>query len=94
MNKYDNKLKEINSYHDSLTFTGEKEHQGELPIVDTKLMNNKGNLPSTWYCKPSDTGLIMNFHALAPKQYKRAVVIGFVHRIYRACSNWEKLHEC
>ena len=93
VNKYDNKLKEINSYHDSLTFTGEKEHQGELPIVDTKLMNNKGTLSSTWYCKPSDTGLIMNFHALAPMKYKRAVVIGFVHRIYRSCSNWENFHE-
>ena len=38
-------------------------------------------------------GLIINFHALAPMKYKRAAVIGFVHRIYRACSNWQNFHE-
>ena len=49
-------------------------------------------LTSTWYSKPTDTGLVMNFHALAPRRYKRAVVSGFVHRIHRACSNWENFH--
>ena len=51
------------------------------------------NLSSTWYANPTDTGLIMNFHALAPKRYKRSVVSGFVHRIYRACSDWNAFHE-
>ena len=31
----------------------------------------------------------MKFHALAPRRYKRSVVSGFVHRIYRACSSWQ-----
>ena len=31
----------------------------------------------------------MNFHAIAPRRYKRAVVQGFVYRIFRACSNWK-----
>ena len=35
----------------------------------------------------------MNFHSLAPKRYKRALVSGFVHRIYRACSSWHHFHE-
>ena len=35
----------------------------------------------------------MNYHALAPKRYKRSVVAGFVHRIYRACSSWALFHE-
>ena len=55
--------------------------------------NTNGILSSTWYTKPTDTGLIMNFHALAPKRYKRSVVSGFVHRIYRACSDWKAFHE-
>ena len=45
-----------------------------------------GKLSSAWYFKPTDTGLIMNYHALAPKRYKRSVISGFVYRIYRACS--------
>ena len=40
-----------------------------------------------------DTGLIMNIHALAQMRYKRAVVSGFVHRIFRACNSWQFVHE-
>ena len=91
--RYESKLKEINSLHKSLEFTGEQEKDNALPALDTKLVNKEGTLSSTWYFKPSDTGLIMNFHALAPVKYKRATVIGFVHRIYRACSDWTNFHE-
>ena len=50
------------------------------------IRNYVGKLSSTWYFKPIETGLIMNFHVLAPKKSTRAVVAGFVHQIYRACS--------
>ena len=89
----DQKLEEINDLHKSLTFTRERENNGLLPMLDMGVYNKKGQLSSTWYCKPSDTGLILNYHALAPKRYKRAVVAGFVHRIYRACSTWQLFHE-
>ena len=56
-------------------------------------MNLNGKLSSTWYSKPTDTGLIMNFHSLAPKRYKYSVVSGFVPRIHRACSSWKHFHE-
>ena len=62
------------------------------PFLDMQLMNQDGVLSSTWYSKPTDTGLISNYHALAPKRYKRSVVSGFVHRIYRACSSWQLFH--
>ena len=93
ISKYETKLTEINSLHKSLQFTGEKEKDSTLPVLDTRLINREGNLSSTWYFKPSDTGLIMNYHALAPVKYRRATVIGFVHRIYRSCSNWSNFHE-
>ena len=41
----------------------------------------------------TDTGLTLNFHAVAPKRYKRSVVSGLVYRIFRACSTWESFHE-
>ena len=34
----------------------------------------------------------MNYHALAPMKYKKSVVMGFVYRIYRACSSWQLFH--
>ena len=57
------------------------------------LYNNNGQLSSGWYRKPTDTGLTLNFHSLAPLRYKKSVVIGFVHRIYRSCSTWQLFHQ-
>ena len=91
-NNIETKLQEINSLHPSLAFTIETEKEGQLPFLDMKIIRSNCRLSSTWYCKPTDTGLIMNFHALAPLKYKRSVVTGFVHRIFRACSTWEHFH--
>ena len=57
------------------------------------LIHQGSEVSSTWYSKPTDTGLILNFHSLAPKRYKRSVVSGFVHRIHRACSKWDLFHK-
>ena len=91
-NEITNKLTEINALHDNLKFTFERQSNGAIPFLDMLIINNQGNLSSTWYSKPTDTGLILNYHALAPRRYKRSVVSGFVHRIARACSTWEHFH--
>ena len=88
----DEKLSEINNLHPSLKFTIERETNGAIPFLDMKILNDTGTLSSTCYNKPTDTGLIMNYHALAPKRYKRTVEVGLVHRIHRACSKWEHFH--
>ena len=87
------RLSDANSLHSNLRFTLERETNGGLSFLDMRVINNNGALESTWYTKPTDTGLIMNFHALAPKKYKHSVVSGFVHRIYRACSSWHNFHD-
>ena len=56
------------------------------------ILNKRGSLSSSWYRKPTDTGLTLNFHALAPNKYKKSVVSSFLHRIYRASSNWDNFH--
>ena len=88
----DSKLKEINQLHSMLQFTVEQEKDGCLPFLDMLIHNKGGILSSEWYTKPTDTGLTLNFHSLAPMKYKRSVVIGFVHRIYRSCSSWYYIH--
>ena len=87
----ESKLEEINSLHTSLRFTVEREDNGELPFLDMLLKNEKGALSSSWYTKETDTSLMMNFHSLAPLRYKKSLVAGMVHRIYRACSSWESI---
>ena len=87
------KLAEINRYHPALKFTIEEENEHySLAFLDMLITRLGTLLSSTWYNKPTDTGLIMNYHALAPRIYKRSVVAGFVHRIYRACSSWANFH--
>ena len=73
-----NKLSEINQLHDNLKFTTETETEGRLPFLDLCIVHSENELFTTWYSKPTDTGLIMNFHAVAPRRYKRAVVQGFL----------------
>ena len=78
--------------HPSLKFTIERENEGRLAFLDMLIIRLNQKLSSTWYNKPTDPGLVMNYLALAPKKYKRSVVSGFVHRIFRACSTWENFH--
>ena len=92
-NELAEKLARINQIHGNLKFTSESESEGRLPFLDLCIVHRDNELYTTWYTKPTDTGLIMNFHAVAPRRYKRAVVQGFVHRIFRACSSWEAFHE-
>ena len=75
----DTKLIEINRFHQSLKFTLETEADCSIPFLDLKLIRKGKEIQSTWYTKDTDTGLIMNFHSLAPQKYKRSVVSGFVH---------------
>ena len=78
--------------HPALGFTIEREVDGQIAFLDMKISNLQGMLSSTWYNKPTDKGLIMNYHALAPKCYKRSGLSGFFHRIHRSCSNWSNFH--
>ena len=89
------KLAEINSLHPNLQFTLEREENNKLPYIGMQIIHDPetGHLSSTWYSKPTDTGLIMNYHSLAPKRYKRSVVSGFVHRLYQCCSSWHNFHD-
>ena len=88
----DDELNKINNLHPCLSFTKELENNNSIPFLDMLLHNIEGNLSSSWYTKPTDTGLTLNFHSLAPIKYKKSVIISFVHRIFRACSTWKNFH--
>ena len=57
---------EVNSLHPSLNFTVERETNGTIPFLDMKITHMENRLESSWYTKDTDTGFLMNFHALAP----------------------------
>lgn len=90
----DQTLNEINNLNPtSLKFTVERERNNRIAFLDMELHRNNKKLHSTWYTKSTDTGLIMNFHSLAPIKYKKSVVCGMIHRIFRSCSNYTTFHE-
>ena len=47
----------------------------------------------TWYQKPSDTGIILNYRSCAPLQHKKSIIQGTKHHLFRSTSNWEWFHE-
>ena len=61
-----------------LESTVEREEGDSIPFLDMKIIH-----------KATDTGLTMNFHALAPIKYKRSVVSRIIYRIHCACSTWK-----
>ena len=76
----EDKLNEINSLHPSLKFTIEEENQNSIAFLDMRIIRERdGSLHSTWFTKKTDTGLMMNYHSLAPIKYKKSVVSGLVH---------------
>ena len=55
------KLREINEYHPFLKVTFEEENENcALPLLDMLIHRIAIMLHSTWYNKPTDTGLVMN----------------------------------
>ena len=87
--------------HPNLEFTIEKENDNELPFLDLLIKRDNGKLSSSWYSKPTDTGVTLNYHACAPTKYKRNIVEGAVHRIHHTTTSWvafdrgvEKLKTC
>ena len=44
-------------------------------------------------CFPPYTEIFLYNNPINPLKYKKSVVVGFIHRIYRACSSWSHFHD-
>ena len=88
-------LEKINNWNKNLSFTHEIENAtGKISFLDITIMRGVDNkIETTWYTKPTSTGVTLNFNATTPNKFKRAVVTSFVRRIYNACSTWSNFHE-
>ena len=88
-------LRAANLLHPNLQFTIETPNtNGTLEFLDLQTIIDKSRKISCWwYQKPTDTGTILNFRSCAPLQYKRSVIQGTVHRVFRSTSTWEEYHK-
>ena len=85
-------LRAANLLRPNLQFTIETPNtNGTLAFLDLQISIDKSKKISCgWYQKPTDTGTILNFGSCAPLQYKRSVIEGTVHRVFRSTSTWEE----
>ena len=88
LNEEEELLEIASGLHKNLTFTIEREEDTTLPFLDMKIYRQDRKLSSACYCKPTEAGLIMSFHACDPTRYKRKVIEGMVYPIHNATSNW------
>ena len=77
--------------HPNLQFTIEElDSNSNLAFLVLNVNLDSGKkVTSEWYQKPTDTGTILNFRDCAPSQYKRNIIEGTVHRVFRRTSTWE-----
>ena len=69
-----------------------EEANDSILFLDMKLTREDNVGTTQWYSKPTDTGLLMSFRALAPNKYKQNIVQGAIHRINHATSSWKLFH--
>ena len=75
--------------HPNLNFTKKLEIHRALPFLDMLATRAKSRLQTSWYCKPTDTGLSFSYYAVATSEYNWNIAEGTIHRIHHATSTWE-----
>ena len=79
-------LEILNKQHNNIKFTLEKGTE-KLPFLDTVVMIGQSEFEIGVYRKPTHTGVILNYRAVCPKNWKTGLLTGMLHRAKRICSN-------
>ena len=80
----------LNKQHPNLKFTTEVGND-KLAFLDV-LINTEPNLTTSIYRKDTYTGILLNYDAICPKQWKNGLVYGMLHRAYTVADCWNVFH--
>ena len=72
-------LKQLNSLHQSLNFTHEKEVNGKLPFLDVLVEKSNKKFLTSVYRKPSFSGQYNRWDSFGPKSRKNNLIGTLVH---------------
>ena len=79
----------LNNQHVNISFTFEKEIDGNLSFLDVLIKNtNDIKFETSIFRKKTFTGLLMNFLSFVPRMYKIALVKTLINRVYCICNTW------
>ena len=76
----------LNGWHPNLVFTMENSTDS-VPFLDTAISIRNNQFNSKVYRKPTNTGMIMNYHCTAPSKWKVSLIKCFLMRAYRISSD-------
>ena len=79
-------LKQLNSLHQSLNFTHEKEVNGKLPFLVVLVEKSNKKFLTSVYRKPSFSGQYNRWDSFGPKSRKNNLIGTLVHRALEICS--------
>ena len=81
-------LQRLNNFHENVIFTVEH-GSTSLPFLDIEVkINDTGtSFDSCVYRKKSNTGVLLNYNALATIAWKRGIIFCFLNRAAKLCSN-------
>ena len=79
-------LKQLNSLHQSLSFTHEKEVNGKLPFLDVLVEKSNTKFLTSVYRKPSFSGQYNCWNSFGPKRRKNNLIVTLVHQALAYCS--------
>ena len=83
----------INSLHQNIKFTMEKESNGELAFLDTLWKRNNGEISVLVYRKPTHTDQYLHYSSHHQASCKESVVSSLFNRAYSIATNKDDLHK-
>ena len=85
----------VNNHHPNLQFTLETtDDKDSFSFLDMSIIvQPEGTIFCTWYQKPSDNGITLNYRSCAPLQHKKSMIQGTIHRLFGSTSHWEEFSE-
>ena len=83
-------LDTLNHCHPSAKFTMEVERNASLPFIGVELLNWAPRIKTTFYVKPTNTGLLLHYQSRVDNRYKRSLVTTMWDRAYRISSDWSE----
>ena len=84
----------LNSQHDNIRFTLERETDKKLAFLDVLLDNsNPDSVRTGVYRKKTYTGLLTNFLSFCPYSYKIGLIRTLVDRAYKINNTWLGFHK-
>ena len=86
-------LRYMNSRHQKINFTTEKEINNKLSFLDITIKRAIDKIKTSLFKKSTFSGVYMNFNSFLPTQYKKGLLQTLLHRTFNICSDYATIHE-